>query len=331
VGFAPEALIQPAAEGLASREEALAKVRARVSAQRADLERLGAAFDEGPEEVIEWGSDWGVPLAPLMPLSTSLLRAGLALLDERERQLDVSLSALAPSEWERRDGPDGWTLRMVVDHLAAGSLLFLLRVEIWPLDADEAQRGALEEVVARVARFGPESTTFEHFGWNGENGRVRWTARKVVRAVRKMQDAYLAYVAGAHEPLELDFTRHEDAEGDDARASDHELSELRERDEQLRRAARQHPQVRVIAFWYRYYRDRLTLWPSEELARWRAMRAAFRGRLLSYDESELAAVRVAPQGGTTSVRQQLALALSHVPDHSAQIAKIRAVAQPARG
>ncbi|HJW50091.1 MAG TPA: hypothetical protein VJ726_11805 [Candidatus Limnocylindria bacterium] len=306
-------------------------MRARVSAQRAHLERLGAAFDEGPEELIEWGSEWGIPLAPFVPLSPSLLRAGLALLDERERELDTSLSALAPSEWERRDGPDGWSLRMVVDHLAAGSLLFLLRVEIWPLDPDEAQRGALQEVVARAARFGRESTTFAHFGWNGENGRVRWTARKVARAVRRMQDAYLAYIAGGPEPMELDFTRHEDADGDDGPAADQELSELHERDEELRRAAHQYPHVRVIAFWYRYYRDRLTLWPSEELERWRAMRAAFRGRLLSYDESELAAIRVAPHGGATSVRQQLALALSHVPEHSAQIAKILAAAQPARG
>lgn len=306
-------------------------MRARVASQLADLERLGAAFDEGPEELIEWGSDWGIPLAPFVPLTPSLLRAGLALLDERERQLDASLSTLVPSEWERRDGPDGWSLRMVVDHLAAGSLLFLLRVEIWPLDHDEAQRGALEELGARAARFGPESTTFEHFGWNAENGRVRWTARKVVRAVRKMQDAYLAYTAGGPEPLELDFTRHEDADGDDAPATDRELSELHERDEELRRAAHQHPQVRVIAFWYRYYRDRLTPWPSDELERWRAMRGAFRGRLLSYSESELAAVRVAPHGGATSVRQQLALALSHMPDHSAQIAKIRGAAQPARG
>lgn len=306
-------------------------MRARVSAQRADLERLGAAFDEEPEELIEWGANWGVPLAPFVPLSPSLLRAGLALLDERERKLDVSLSALAPSEWERRDGPDGWSLRMVVDHLAAGSLLFLLRVEIWPLDPDEAQHGALQEIVARVARFGPESTTFEHFGWNAENGRVRWTARKVVRAVRKMQDAWLAYVAGGPEPLELDFARHEDAEGDDVPAADLELGGLRERDEQLRRAALHHPRVRVIAFWYRYYRDRLTLWPADELERWRAMRAAFRDRLLSYDEKELAAVRIAPHGGASSVRQQLALALSHLPDHNAQIAKILEAAQPARG
>lgn len=306
-------------------------MRARTAAQRADLDRLGAAFDQGPDELIEWGSDWGIPLAPFVPLSPSLLRAGLALLDERERQLDVSLDTLAPSEWERRDGPEGWSLRMVVDHLAAGSLLFLLRVEIWPLDVDEAQRGALEEIVARAARSGRESKTFEHFGWNAENGRVRWTARKVVRAVRKMQDAWLAYAAGGPEPPELDFARHEDDDGDEAPLAGDELTELRERDAELRRAAREHPGVRVIAFWYRYYRDRLTLWPGDELLRWRAMRGAFRDRLLSYDEKELAAVRVAPHGGCTSVRQQLALALSHVPEHDAQIAKILGVAQPARG
>lgn len=306
-------------------------MRARVAAQRADLERLGATFEGGAEEVTEWGSDWGVPLAPFLPPSPSLLRAGLALLDERERQLDSTVSALAPAEWERRDGSDGWTLRMVVDHLAAGSLLFLLRVEIWPLDADEAQRGALEEVLSRAVRCSRESKAFELFGWNAENGRVRWTARKVVRAIGRMQHGWLAHIAGGPEPKELDFTRHENAGGDDSAVGDDEIAELRERDARLRSAAREWPGVRVIAFWYRYYRDRLTNWPVDELERWRAMRAAFRDRLLSYDESGLAAVRVAPHGGCTSVRQQLALALSHLPEHQGQIAKILGVAQPARG
>jgi hypothetical protein len=138
-------LIQPAAEGAASRDEALANIRTLVAGRRADLERLGAALDDVAEEVIEWGGDWGNPLAPFAPLSPSLLHAGLAILDERERRLDAEIGALSQRDLDRRDGPDGWSLRMVVDHLAAGSLLFLLRVEIWPLDADEAQRGALEQ------------------------------------------------------------------------------------------------------------------------------------------------------------------------------------------
>lgn len=306
-------------------------MRERVAAQIADLERLGAVFDDAPVEVIEWGSDWGVPLAPFLPLSPALLRAGLALLDERERGLDARISALGAREWKRRDDPDGWSLRMVVDHLAAGSLLFLLRVEIWPLDPDEAQRLALEEIVARVVRLGPNAEPFELFGWNAENGRVRWTPRKVVRTVRKLQDAWLSYVAGGPEPQELDFARHENADDDDAPVRDEELTELRLRDAELRRVAREHPRTRGIAFWYRYYRDRLARWPEDELERWRAMRGAFRERLLSYDEQELASLRVAPHGGCTSVRQQLAMALSHVPEHDAQIAKILGVAQATTG
>jgi hypothetical protein len=146
-----------------------------------------------------------------------------------------------------------------------------------------------------------------------------------------MQDAWLAYAAGGPEPPELDFARHEDRAGDDGPVEDRELVRLRERDADLLEAAREHPRVRAIAFWYRYYRDRLAAWPNDPLDRWRAMRAAFRERLLSYNENELAAVRVVPHGGFTSVRQQLALALSHLPEHDAQIAKILGVAQPARG
>ena len=301
---------------------------ASVAAQRADLERLGATFD-GSEEVIEWGSDWGVPLAPFMPLSPALLRAGLALLDERERELDASISATPASQWERRDGPDGWSVRMVVDHLAAGSILFVLRTEIWPLDRDEAQRGALDELIRRATRADRERASFEHFGWNSENGRVRWTARKIVRVVRELQDAWLRHANGGPVPPEI--ARHDDLAGDDAPVDTSDLAALRERDAEIGRLAMEHPRLREISFWYRYYRDRLTVWPIDSLERWRAMRGAFRDRLLSYQESELAAVRVSPSGGCTSVRQQLAMALSHVPEHEAQIAKILGVAQPANG
>lgn len=314
-------------EGLASREDALAKVRALASEHRAAFERLGATLEIDPEEVvIEWQDAWGTPLAPFLPLRPSLLRAAVARLAESEQELDASLSALAAEEWDRRDGFDGWSIRMVVDHLASGCGLFLLRVEPWPLDADEAQEGALDQLIARVTLSAHEPRAFEQFGWNVENGRVRWTARKIVRVVRELQEAWLKHGAGGPAPPEMG--RHADRDGDDGGVEDRELGALRRGDAELRRVAHTHPRLREITFWYRYYRDRLIPWPNDELERWRAMRTAFRDRLLSFDERELASLRLAPHGGCTSVRQQLGLALVHVPAHAAQIAQIRSAATP---
>jgi hypothetical protein len=322
----PEVLVQPAGQSSTSREDALAKARALAAEHRSAFGRLGAMFDVDSEEVvIDWQDAWGTPLAPLIPLRPSLLRAAVARLDELEQELDASLSALSEAEWARRDGPDGWSIRLVVDHLASGCGLFLLRVEPWPLDADEAQRSALDELLARVARADRAPRAFEQFGWNAENGRVRWTARKIVRVVHELQAAWVQYGAGGLAPPAMG--RHADAEGDDAGIEQSALAALQRGDAELQRIAREHPRVREIAFWYRYYRDRLLPWPSDELERWRVMRSAFRERLLSFDEHELASVRVAPDGACMSVRQQLGLALAHVPLHAAQIEQIRTAAK----
>jgi hypothetical protein len=154
---------------------------------------------------------------------------------------------------------------------------------------------------------------------------VRWTARKIVRVVHGLQEAWLHYGAGAPAPPEMG--RHAGAEGDDADVDAREVAALRRQDSELRRIAREHPRIREITFWYRYYRDRLIPWPADELERWRVMRRAFHERLLSFDEDELASIRLAPSGGCTSVRQQLGLALAHVPIHAAQIDQIRAAAR----
>jgi DinB family protein len=327
----PEVLVQPAGESSASREEALTKARGVVAAHRAAFERLGVTFDIDREEVvIDWQDAWGAPLALLLPLRPSLLRAAVAHLNELETELDATLSTLSKAEWARRDAPDGWSVRLVVDHLASGCGLFLLRVEPWPLDLDEAQRGALEELLSRVALSKDAPSAFEQFGWNAENGRVRWTARKVVRVVHGLQEAWLKYSAGSPAPPEMG--RHADADDDDDDLDERDIAALRRDDAELRRIAREHPRVREITFWYRYYRDRLIPWPDDELERWRMMRRAFRERLLTFDEHELASIRLAPSGGTTSVRQQLGLALAHVPIHAAQIDQIRAGAtMPDRG
>ena len=322
----PSLLIHPAVEGLASREDALVNVRARAAEQRAALERLGATIVDDDDGVIEWQNEWGSPLPLFMPLSPRVLRAGLDLLAERERLIERRILGLPRQDWDRRDGAEGWSLRMVVDHVAAGYPLNLLRLEIWPLDPDEAERAALEEVITRANGF-EAGTAIEHFGWNVENRRVRWTARKVIRVVGDMQNAWLAHVAGSSAPEPL--RNHDDAADDDKAIDPAQIDLLRRRDSELRHAARDHPQVREIAFWYRYYRDRFNTWPSDEFERWRATRASFRERLLSYDEHELAAVRVSPAGGTNSVRQQLGNALAHLVEHRAQIDKILQTARPA--
>ena len=322
----PGLLIHPAGEGLESRDAALADVRARAAEQGADLERLGATIIGDADEVIEWQNAWGSPLAVFMPVAPTVLRAGLDLLQEREDLIEQRLHKLSPGDWDRRDGPTGWSVRMVVDHIAAGDVLNLLRLEIWPLDPDQGQRTALEQVIARAQEFDARKRV-EHFGWNIENRRVSWTARKVLRVVGEMQEAWLAHAAGGAVPEAI--RPHDDAADDVGPLDPGAMVELRQRDDSLRHAARDHPRVREIAFWYRYYRDRFNVWPSDGLQRWRATRSAFRDRLLAYDEHEAAAVRVSPGGGTNSVRQQLGNALAHLVEHRAQIEKILQSAPPA--
>lgn len=320
----------PGAEGKTTREEALVKTRARAAEQRAELERLGATFDIDPEEaLVEWDIKWGIPFGLLWPVPPKLLRAAVARLNELDASLDASLVALEPSEWDLRDGPEGWSVRMVVDHLAQGYILFMQRLERWPLDPDEAQAGAVDELIARVtARAGQPGAT-ELFGWNLENRRVRWTSRKVLRVVAGLQQAWLEHSAGGPRPAIA--IGHEDVAGDDEPVDDAQVATVRAQDAELRTIARENPRVRQIAFWYRYYRDRLVPWPVDELERWRATRAVFRERLLAMDERDLARIQLPPDGACTSVRQQLGVALAHIQEHAAQIAQIRSVVTvPAR-
>lgn len=97
------------------------------------------------------------------------------------------------------------------------------------------------------------------------------------------------------------------------------LTSLAETDAGLRRLAQKQPRVRAIAQSYRYYRDRLVVWPSDERERLAAMRGAFQRRLLDLAESELACVRLAPGGQCDSVRMELGLGLSHVQEHLEQM------------
>jgi hypothetical protein len=52
------------------------------------------------------------------------------------------------------------------------------------------------------------------------------------------------------------------------------------------------------------------------------MREAFRQRLLSLDETELALVRLPPNGWCSTVKQNLGLGISHVREHVQQMRRI---------
>jgi hypothetical protein len=139
--------------------------------------------------------------------------------------------------------------------------------------------------------------------------------------VAGLQQAWLEHVAGGpRPPIALG---HEDVSGDDAPIDDAQVATVKAQDAELRRIAREDPRVRQIAFWYRYYRDRLVPWPVDELERWRATRAVFRERLLAMDERDLARIQLPPDLAGTSVRTQLGVALAHIQEHAAQIAQIR--------
>ncbi len=313
--------MQPAAEGTASRDDALAVARSRAIAHRAAFERLGARFDDDASEtVVEWQNSWGTPLDPFVPISSSLLRAAVAYLSELEQSLDASVAELSSSDRDRRDGPDGWSMRMVIDHIAQGYILFMERLEPWPLVPEEAQAAALEELLERVALHDRGAAT-AFFGWNDENRRVRWTPRKILRVVGARQREWLDHAAGGPRPRVSGG--HDEVAGDEGAIDEDQVATIRRQEAELRRIAREHPAVREMAWWYRYYRDRLAAWPADELDRWRATSAAFSDMLLAMDELDLARIRMSPSGACTSVRQQLSVALAHIAEHAAQIAQIR--------
>jgi predicted RNase H-like HicB family nuclease len=312
-------------EHFAPREEALARCREVAQEEIAAYVRLGTPLGIDPEEqIVEWElpfwllPDWLVPLRP------GELRAAIGRMDELAAEVERLLDEIAPEDWDRRSGSD-WSVRLTLDHLASGNVVALGSIEPWPLDPVEAQAAALAELRARLAGFIGRRFATHQFGFNQEDGRIRWTPRKVVRVVQALQEAWLAHLEGSGpEPSapvfrERDAIGHEDAAGDDDPIEERHLDVLVERDLDLRRKAPNEQRVRGIAPWYRYYRDRLTVWPDGERERWRATREAFRQRLLSCDENDLARVIVMPTGGTATVRRELRHGISHVRGHLAQL------------
>lgn len=305
-----------ASEDAPSRDTAIERCRDLVATEIDAYARLGQALDVDPsEEILDWTLPWWLIPDQLVPTPPSLLAAALLRMDEIAAEVDGFIDALAPEDWDR--GPsEGWAVRRVLDHVAGGFEIGIRRLRPWALDPQRAQRQALDELLTRITT-APQRRV-EQIGMNRESGRVTWTPRKVARAVAALQDAMRAHLeAGGPPPLGV--VDHRDAADDEAPASDEQLRALAEGDAALERLAAKDRSARGIAMSYRYYADRLTPWPNDVRERWRAMRAAYKERLLALDETQLALVRVAPSGQLTTVRLELGLGLSHVREHLAQM------------
>lgn len=305
-----------ASEDVPSREESISRCRALVAEEVDAYRRLGHPLDvELTEEIVDWSMPWWLIPDSLLPTPPALLVAAVRRMDEIASEVESFLDGLRPQDWDRT--PDkGWTIRRTLDHVAGGFEIGIRRLQPWPLDPDRAHAAAFDEFLARV-RAAP-SEAAEHSGLNTEEGRVRWTPRKVARVVRGLQVAVRANVESGGPPP-LSVVRHDDAPGDDEAPADAELRVISEADAELRRMGARDRRAHGIAIWYRYYRDRLARWPVEPRDRWHAMRAAYRRRLLELGETELAAVRIAPSGQCSTVRMELGLGLSHVREHLAQM------------
>ncbi|HEX9269141.1 MAG TPA: hypothetical protein VF998_04790 [Candidatus Limnocylindria bacterium] len=305
-----------AAEDAPTREEAIARCRTRAHDEAEAFRRLGHPIELGDaDEVIDWTLPWWLIPDSLIPTPPALLRAAMTRVSEVAAEVDEFLDSLPKGAWDRDPG-DGWTIRRTLDHAAGGFGIGLRRLEPWPLDADRAQAEAARELVARLKNGEPGA--FEQVGPNQRPSRVRWTPRKVARTVRSLQAAWLAHLAGEGPAPSLPYAD-DDGPDDDARPAADELDAILVADAALRRAAERDPRVRAIASWYRYYRDRLVPWPIGVRERWLAMRSTWQGRLAALGESDLALIRVAPNGQCDTVRMQLGLGLGHVQEHLEQM------------
>lgn len=320
--IAPEV---PGAACEGTREGALDTCRRWAAEERAAFERLGLRLDVSErEEVLEWGDRWWLVPELFVPPTRGWMRAVLARTREVETEIGALVDGLPAAEWDTR--PDGeWSIRLILDHVANGQWLGLLRLEPWPLDPADAQAGALDDLHTRLTGLRGKTAVTEHFGLNREGRRVRWTPRKVLRVVRAQQEAWLAHLGGtgAEPPFP---PPHDDEPGDDEPVNDPDLTALLIRGRALRQASAGNPVAAGKVAWrYRYYRDRLAEWPSDVRERWRAIGEEFHRRFAGLTDAERALVRVAPTGTCYTARQALHLGLGHLRDHCEQIRRAREV------
>jgi predicted RNase H-like HicB family nuclease len=261
----------------------------------------------------------------LQPASREFIRAVLRRTEELRAELDDFLDSLAPQEWEQR--PQGeWNVRMLLDHIASTQWLILQGLDPWPLDPMQAQETALEELFGALITMSPRGRTriSWHFGLNQENERVSWTAGKIVRVVSSMQEQWLDYFE--NEETEPNFPHgHENVAGDGEAPSDDEIMQVRERGRRLLTLSSADKAIAGrVALRYRYYRNRLVIWPEEPRQRWDTVWQLTRSRLLSLSDADLSLVRVAPgtagyDSGYSTVRQALGLTLAHLRTHFIQM------------
>jgi hypothetical protein len=305
-------------EDLPSRDEAIARCKAHVAVELDAYDRLGFPLRiDRSEELIDWTLPWWLLPDWFVPASTGLVDAAVRRMREIAADVDRFLDGLAPEDWDRGP-PGGWSIRRTLDHVAGGFEIGLRRLEPWSLEPDPAQAEAVAALADRIGGFSGRGFVTTHSGQNQEEGRVRWTPRKVVRVVRSFQEAWRSHIVEGG-PAPTVPRPHADAEGDDDDPSPSELHSLVENDATLRVLANKEPRVRAIATWYRYYRDRLAVWPSDERERWARMGRAFEDRLRALDETDTALVRVAPNGVCETVRMELGLGISHVQEHLIQM------------
>jgi DinB superfamily len=303
----------------ATRDDAVAQCRDLASIEIRALERLGVDLDlEAEEAIVDWPHRPSLIPESLLPISRQMRQVVVQRIDELSDELERRFAELAPAAWDRAS--DGWTSRMVLDHVANGNAGFLTDLEPWPLDPADAQAHALEQLIVGLETIGATPHVVERFGFNWEDGRIRWTPRKVARIVGRLQSEWLAHVESGG-PAPIRGTGHEDADDDALPIDTDQFAALRRSDRELQAAAKRDPRIRMLGFWYRYYRHCLDAWPDEVTERWRATRAAFRERLLALDELELALIRIAPNGTATTVRQVVGVAIVHLHVHTAQIAE----------
>jgi predicted RNase H-like HicB family nuclease len=315
------------AEG-SSREAASAACRALIEEELACYAELGVPLPVSDQivEIQDWAES-GPPgyAEELQPANRKYVRAVLRRIEQMRTELDDFLNQLTPQEWEQRQEGE-WNVRTLLDHIANSQWLIVQGLDPWPLDPLEAQEQALEELYSALITLAPRgrSRTTWHFGLNRESGRISWTPRKILRVVNALQDGWLHHFE--NEAPEPTFPQgHDNLPGDGEALTDDEIKVLRGRSRRLLAVSAAHrPAAGRLAVLYRYYRNRLVMWPEEPRQRWESVWQLTRSRLLSLSDTELALVRVnpAPRGygtGYTTVRQALSLTLAHLREHFDQM------------
>lgn len=302
----------------ATRDEAIERCRSFAKTEVAAYERLGMPLGIAPEEeIVEWTAPWWLIPEWLMPIRPSELRTAIARMDDLAAQVERSVTGLTRAELDRRVGPE-WSVATVLDHVSHGFGLAPIQMEPIPLEPAATLAATMRELADALGACVGSTYAVTHFGLNAEGARIRWTPRKVARAVRTLQQAWSRYAAEGGAQPRPPFG-HDDRAEDDEPLTAADVDEIVEADGALHGAAERDRTVSRVAGWYRYYRSRLARWPEDELMRWRAMYAAFHEWFVSATETDLALVRLAPFGVPATVRGELRLGIGHVAGHLDQI------------